>query len=112
VDDVSSFNKTTRAQLDLIVLALASDATRVATLLLADGDGSSLATPWLGPEFALNTGEQYPGIQNSHHTHSHREDDMHAEMQRWFVGEFAEFFRKLKEAQDATGGSLFDSSLL
>jgi hypothetical protein len=36
---------------------------------------------------------------------------MHAEMQRWFVSEFAEFFRKLKEARDASGGSLFDSSV-
>jgi hypothetical protein len=111
VKSVSSFDKATRAQLDLIVLALATDATRVATLLLGDGDGSNLATPWLGPEFALDTGEQYLGIQNSHHTHSHREDDMHAEMQRWFVSEFAEFFRKLKESRDALGGQLFDSSV-
>lgn len=111
VKDVSKFDKAARAQLDLIVLALASDATRVATLLLADGDGSNLATPWLGPEFGLSTGEQYLGIQNSHHTHSHREDDMHAQMQRWFVGEFAEFFRKLKETQDVAGRSLFDSSV-
>jgi hypothetical protein len=112
VKTVSNFDKTTRAQLDLIVLALASDATRVATLLLSDGDGSNLATPWLGPDFALDTGEQYLGIQNSHHTHSHREDDMHAEMQRWFVSEFAEFFRKLKETSDASGGKLFDSSVV
>ncbi len=111
VKDVSSFNKTVRAQFDLMVLALASDATRVATLLLADGDGSSLATPWLGPDYALNTGEVYLGIQNSHHTHAHREDKMHAEMQRWFVSEFAEFFRKLKETDDAGGGKLFDSSV-
>jgi hypothetical protein len=37
---------------------------------------------------------------------------MHAEMQRWFVSEFAEFFRKLKETGDATGGKLFDSSVV
>jgi hypothetical protein len=112
VASVGDFDKATRAQLDLLVLALASDATRVATLLLADGDGSNLATPWLGPQFALDTGEQYLGIQNSHHTHSHREDDMHAEMQRWFVAEFAHFIARLKETTDATGGRLFDSSVV
>ncbi len=110
VDDVSHFHNATRAQLDLIVLALASDATRVATLLLGDGDGSQLATPWLGPEFGLGTGIEYLGIRNSHHTHSHLENDMHSTMQRWFVSEFAEFIRKLKATPHAAGGTLLERS--
>jgi hypothetical protein len=111
-DQVSDFDKTTRAQLDLIALALASDVTRVATLLCADGDGDQLATPWLGPEFALDTGIEYLGIPNSHHTHSHLEDDMHAEMQRWFVSEFAQFIGKLKATEHVAGGSLLERSVV
>jgi hypothetical protein len=112
VRDVSQFHNVTRAQLDLISLALASDVTRVATLLLGDGDGSNLATPWLGPEFALDTGVEYLGIRNSHHTHSHLEDDMHSTMQRWFVDEFVEFINKLKATPDPFGGKLFDNSVV
>lgn len=108
--DVSNFNLATRAMFDLVVLALASGATRAATILLSDGDAAGLAMPWLGPEFALDTGSDYLGIQNNHHGHSHVIDEIHHQMQRWFVSEFAEFIRKLKETPGPTGGTLLDQS--
>ncbi len=108
--DVSSFHLATRATFDLVVLALASGATRAATVLLSDGDAAGLAMPWLGPEFALDTGSDYLGIQNNHHGHSHVIDEVHHQMQRWFVSEFAEFIRKLKETPGPTGGTLLDQS--
>ncbi len=108
--DVSSFNLATRAMFDLVVVALASGATRAASLMLSDGDAAGLAMPWLGPDFALDTGSDYLGIQNNHHGHSHSIDEIHHQMQRWFVSEFAEFIRKLKETPGPTGGSLLDQS--
>ena len=88
---------------DVIVLALQSDSTRVATLLLAH-DGS-------------NRPFEEIGISEGHHDLTHHRNQPEwiqkvAEIDRWYVGRFARFLERLEEVKEADGGTLLDNSMI
>jgi hypothetical protein len=88
---------------DILTLAFQTDSTRVATLLLAH-DGSNRSFSDIG-------------IPEGHHDLSHHfnnEEKMRkvAEIDHWYVKQFASFLRKLDQVRDADGHSLLHNSMI
>jgi len=88
---------------DMLVLAFQTDSTRVATLLLAhDGSNRSFAEI---------------GIPEGHHDLSHHFDNTEkiqkvAEIDLWYVQQFAKFLQKLRDTKDVDGSSLLHNSMI
>jgi len=90
-----------QVQTDLLVNALACDATRVATFV------------WSGP----TSGQRFTwlGENNPHHAMSHNpgeERDGLLKIDRWYVDQFAGLIEALKARDEIGGGSLFANTLL
>jgi hypothetical protein len=88
---------------DMMLLAFQSDLTRVATLMLAH-DGS-------------NRSFDHIGIFEGHHDLSHHRNDEErikkiAQIDRWYVEQFAKFLDKVKNTPDVDGRSLLDNSMI
>ena len=94
-----------RAQIDLLVGALANDNARVATLQYTNSVGQARMT-WLG-------------IQDGHHSLSHDPDhakeshDKLVRINQWFAGEIAYLADRLAALPEADGkGTLLDNTLI
>ena len=88
---------------DMLILAFQTDSTRVATLMLSH-DGS-------------NRSFEHIGIPEGHHNLSHHQNDQErmgkiAEIDRWYVEQFAAFLQRLKQVEDVDGNSLLDNSMI
>jgi len=88
---------------DLIILAFQTDSTRVATLMMAH-DGS-------------NRSFDHIGIFEGHHDLSHHQNrkewiEKVADIDQWYVRQFAVFLDKLGKHQDADGKSLLHNSMI
>ena len=88
---------------DLLVLAFQTDSTRVATLMLAH-DGS-------------NRSFEHIGVVEGHHDLSHHRNrqewiDKVADIDQWYVRQFAVFLDKLNKIKDADGHSLLHNSMI
>jgi Protein of unknown function (DUF1552) len=88
---------------DLLVMAFQTDSTRVASFCLAhDGDNRSFA---------------HLGIPEGHHDLSHhqnKEDRIQkvAQIDQWYVQQFAKFLQKLQSTKDVDGQSLLHNSMI
>jgi uncharacterized protein DUF1552 len=88
---------------DLLLLAFQGDCTRVATLLLAhDGSNRSFA------EIGVPEGHH----DLSHHFENESKIKKVAEIDLWYVKQFASFLKKLDEVKDADGTSLLHNSMI
>ena len=88
---------------DMLVLAFQTDSTRVATFLLAN-DGSNRSFPEIG-------------ISEGHHylTHHQNKQDMIekvAEIDLWYMQQFAKFLEKMEQTKDVDGKSLLHNSMI
>jgi hypothetical protein len=88
---------------DILVLAFQSDSTRLATFLLAH-DGSNRSFDQIG-------------ITEGHHDlthHMNRKDwiDKVADIDLWYVKQFARFLDKLEQVKDADGHTLLHNSMI
>jgi hypothetical protein len=88
---------------DIMLLAFQTDSTRVATLLLAH-DGSNRSFDQIG-------------ISEGHHDlthHQNRQDWIAkvADIDLWYVGQFARFLEKLQQTKDVDGKSLLHNSII
>jgi hypothetical protein len=88
---------------DMLVLAFQTDSTRVATLLLAH-DGS-------------NRSFEHIGIFEGHHDLTHHRDrkdwiEKVADIDRWYVTQFARFLDKLRSTKDTDGHSLLHNAMI
>jgi len=88
---------------DLLILAFQSDSTRVATLMLAH-DGSNRSFDQIG-------------IVEGHHDLSHHQNrpdriEKVADIDQWYIRQFAAFLAKLGQRKDADGNSLLDNSMI
>ena len=91
-----------RAQMDLLVMALACDLTRVSSLMLG-GAGSGLVYDWLGHS-------------SDHHTLAHSEHDPSArqqliEINTWIAEQFAYLLARLQEIPEGDG-TLLDNTIV
>ncbi|MEO6035174.1 MAG: DUF1552 domain-containing protein [Verrucomicrobiota bacterium] len=88
---------------DMMVLAFQSDSTRIVTMLLAhDGSNRSFADI---------------GISEGHHDLSHHQNKAEmikkvAEIDLWYVKQFAKFLDKLQATKDVDGHSLLHNSMI
>jgi hypothetical protein len=88
---------------DMLILAFQTDSTRVATFLVAH-DGS-------------NRSFDHIGISEGHHDlthHQNRKDwiDKVADIDLWYVKQFAKFLEKLEKTKDTDGQSLLHHSMI
>lgn len=88
---------------DLIILAFQTDSTRVATLMMAH-DGS-------------NRSFDHIGIFEGHHDLSHHQNrkeriEKVADIDEWYIGQFAAFLGKLAKVKDVDGKSLLHNSMI
>jgi hypothetical protein len=88
---------------DILILAFQTDSTRVATLLMAH-DGSNRSFDQIG-------------ISEGHHDLSHHQNrpewvEKVADIDLWYLRQFAGFLEKLKATQDAGGTSLLHNSMI
>jgi hypothetical protein len=99
----ASFDEYIQIMYDMMVLAFQSDSTRIATFLLAN-EGSNRAFPEIG-------------IAEGHHflTHHRNKQDMVdkvAEIDLWYMKQFARFLEKMEKTKDVDGNSLLQNSMI
>jgi Protein of unknown function (DUF1552) len=99
----SDYTEYVQLMYDMLLLAFQTDSTRVATLLLAH-DGS-------------NRSFDHIGISEGHHDlthHQNRKDwvDKVADIDLWYVNQFARFLGKLEATKDVDGHSLLHNSMI
>jgi hypothetical protein len=99
-----SFPSVGALQMDLLVMALACDITRVASLQWSRSVSQTRFT-WLG-------------INDGHHDLSHRADDDADAVDKllrintWYAGQLAALIARLKAVPDGDGTTLFDNTLI
>jgi hypothetical protein len=99
----TSFEEYIQVMFDMMILAFQTDSTRVATFLLAN-EGSNRAFPEIG-------------IAEGHHflTHHQNKEDMIqkvAEIDLFYMKQFAKFIEKLEATKDLDGKSLLHNSMI
>jgi hypothetical protein len=88
---------------DILVLAFQTDSTRVATMLVAhDGSNRSFA------EIGIPEGHH----DLSHHFNNEAKIQKVAEIDLWYVKQFARFLGKLDSTRDVDGNSLLHNSMI
>jgi hypothetical protein len=99
----SEYAEHVQVMFDILLLAFQTDSTRVATFSLAhDGDNRSFGDI---------------GIFEGHHDLSHHQDKPDrikkvAEIDLWYVKQFAKFLQKLQDTKDVDGNSLLHNSMI
>ena len=99
----ASHREHVRLMFDMMSLAFRTDSTRIATLILAH-DGSNRAFPELG-------------IPEGHHSVSHhrgKKENLEkvAQIDLFYMEEYARFLRGLDEAKESDGTSVLDNSMI
>jgi hypothetical protein len=92
-----------RIMFDMLLLAFQTDSTRIATFLLAN-EGSNRAFPEIG-------------IPEGHHylSHHRQQQDMMekiAEIDLWYMQQFAYFLERMEQTKDLDGSSLLHNSMI
>lgn len=103
-----------RLQMDLLVMALACDLTRVGTIQYGRG-GANHRFTWLGPDFQTTADESSDGTHGIHGL-AHNEANVNARaklvrIHTWYAGELAYFMSRLNAIPDGAG-TLADSTLV
>lgn len=98
-----SFQEHIALMFDMMLLAFQTDSTRVSTFLLAN-EGSNRAFPEID-------------IAEGHHYLTHHQDrqdmiEKVAEIDLWYMTQFANFLEKLDQAKDVDGNSILDNSMI
>jgi hypothetical protein len=99
----TSFEEHIALMFDMMLLAFQTDSTRVATFLLAN-EGSNRAFP----EIDIAEGHHYL----THHQNKRDMIDKVAEIDRWYMRQFAKFLEKLDQAEDLDGNSILQNSMI
>jgi hypothetical protein len=99
----SDYTEYVQLMFDLLVLTFQTDSTRVATLMLAH-DGS-------------NRSFDHIGISEGHHDLTHHQNrpewvEKVADVDLWYVRQFARFLEKLQATADIDGKSLLNNSMI
>jgi hypothetical protein len=99
----ASFQEHIRMMFDMLLLAFQTDSTRIATFLMAN-EGSNRAFPEIG-------------IPEGHHylSHHRQQEDMMekvAEIDLWYMQQFAYFLERMEQTKDVDGRSLLHNSMI
>ena len=104
--DPRDYPRIAKLQSDLLVHALASGQTRVASYMLTKCQGLT-RFPWLGLSFARH--HEYSHLGGSHRQ---RQQEVMRDICRWHVAEFAYLVAKLKSTPEGDGSLLDNCALL
>lgn len=120
-DDRQRLPAMMRSMIDVLVLALSCDLTRVATYFIRqEGAYSALTFGWLGigPPDDPYQPDPRPDDQNqSHHSMSHYDNtpdnrDRLTRVGQWYLSQFVYLIERLKATPDGPGGAtLFDGTV-
>lgn len=99
----ASFQEHIRLMYSMMVLAFQSDSTRIATFLLAN-EGSNRSFP----EIEISAGHHYL----SHHRNNKEMMDQIAQIDLWYMQQFAWFLERLEATKDLDGRSLLENSMV
>jgi hypothetical protein len=99
----ASFEEHLQLMFDLLVLAFQTDSTRIATFLMAN-EGSNRAFPELG----LAEGHHYL----THHQNRSEMIEKVAQIDLWYMQQFARFLEKMETTKDIDGRSLLHNSMI
>ena len=102
-EDPADFPERTEAMLDLIALAIASDATRIASLMF----GNAVS----GRDFSFLEGVDGGFHPISHHENRPEQQEKYRLINRWHVERLAGLLRRLEE-QEEGGESLLDRTMV
>lgn len=99
----SDFAEYVQLMFDMLILAFQTDSTRVATLMLSH-DGS-------------NRSFDHIGISEGHHDLTHHQNrpdwvEKVADIDLWYVRQFARFLEKLQATKDVDGNALLHNSMI
>jgi len=99
----NGFEDYVQIMFDMMTVAFQTDSTRIATFLLAN-EGSNRPFPEIG-------------IAEGHHSlthHMNKQDmiDKVAQIDLWYVTQFAKFLQKLEDTKDVDGNSLLHNSMI
>jgi hypothetical protein len=99
----ASFEEHMNLMYSMLALAFQTDSTRIATFLLA-GDGNNRAFPEIG-------------VVEGHHHLSHHQDakemvEKVAQIDFWYIQQFAKFLQKLEDTKDVDGNSILHNSMI
>jgi len=98
-----SFAEYIQIMYDMMILTFQTDSTRIATFLLAN-EGSNRAFPEIG----IAEGHHYL----THHRNKQEMMDKVAEIDLWYMKQFARFLDKMDQAKDLDGHSLLHNSMI
>lgn len=113
-----------KAQIDMIVSAMACGMTQVASLALSNSNNNSYTFYWLkdkNPAFGEAIGDldsggfNGPGMLWHHHAISHNEGslgNMKNYVDQWFLSQLAYLLEQLEARTDATGTPMLDNTLV
>ena len=104
--DPKDYPRIAKLQTDLLVHALASGQTRVASYMLTKCQGLS-RFPWLGLSFARH--HEYSHVGGAHRA---RQQEIMRDICRWHVQEFAYLLGRLKATPEGDGNLLDSTSLI
>ena len=99
----ASFQEYIQIMFDMMILAFQTDSTRVATFLLAN-EGSN--RPFT--EIGIAEGHHYL----THHRNKQDMMDKVAEIDLWYMKQFAKFLQKMEQTKDVDGQSLLHNSMI
>ena len=99
----ASFAEYIQIMFDMMILAFQTDSTRVATFLLAN-EGSN--RPFT--EIGIAEGHHYL----THHRNKQDMMDKVAEIDLWYMKQFAKFLQKMEQTKDVDGQSLLHNSMI
>jgi hypothetical protein len=99
----ASFRDHIRLMFDMMLVAFQTDSTRVGTLLLAN-EGSNRAFPEIG----IPEGHHYL----SHHRNQKDMIDKVAQIDLFYMEQFAAFLQKLEATKDVDGNSMLHNSMI
>ena len=99
----STFREHIALMFDMMILAFQTDSTRIATFLLAN-EGSNRTFP------DVNISEGHHNL--SHHRNKKETLDKIADIDRWYVLQFARFLEKMDAVKDVDGKSLLHNSMI
>ena len=98
-----TFQEHIQLMFDMMILAFQTDSTRIATFLLAN-EGSNRTFP------DVNIAEGHHNL--SHHRNKKETLDKIADIDRWYVLQFARFLEKMDAVKDVDGKSLLHNSMI
>ncbi len=111
-DDIPAVGK---LQMDLLVMALACDLTRIGTIQFGRA-GAGHRFNWLGPEFASDPALAVTDQAKGFHALAHKESDPVSraklvKIHAWYASQLAYFLDKLSSIHEG-GGTMLDNTLV